>query len=141
LSGPVFDIEGNMSSSTFAAGDSRGEFASEPLSAEQAAIDEHLLQNVLNQTLAAMDEGQAVDDAERQALQTVVERYPDSELCLEPIGEQLVSAMLAARFRCLEYPPEVWENLAPQIARTLWEDPTSRARLLELWTRLNEASG
>jgi hypothetical protein len=130
-----------MSSSTYAAGDSRGDLAPELLSADQAAIDDHLLQNVLNQTLAAMDVGQAVDDAERQALQSVVERYPHAELGLKPIGEELVSAMLAARFRCLEYPAGVWENLAPQIARTLWEDPTSRARLLVLWTRLNEASG
>ena len=129
-----------MSSSAFAADDSRGDLAPELVSTDQAA-DDSLLQNVLHQTLAAMDVGQAVDEAERQAFRTVVERYPGAELCLEPIAEELVSALLAARFRCLEYPAGVWENLAPQIARTLWEDPTSRARLLVLWTRLNEASG
>jgi hypothetical protein len=130
-----------MSSSAFAFDDSGERPAPGPVPEDRAAEDDGLLQNVLQQTLAAMDVGQVVDDAERQVLREVVERHSGAELCLEPIAEELVSAILTVRFRCLDYPAGVWKSMAPQIARILWEDPASRARLLALWTRLNEDDG
>jgi hypothetical protein len=130
-----------MSSSAFAFDDSGERLAPEQVLAEQAAEGDGLLQNVLQQTLAAMDVGLVVDDAERQVLREVAERHPGSVLCLEPIVVELVAAILAARFRCLDYPAGVWKSMAPQIARILWEDPASRARLLALWTQLNEDDG
>jgi hypothetical protein len=73
-------------------------------------------------------------------LRAIATRHANVELSLEPVARELVAGLLAAKFRCLACPADVWEGLAVPIARTLWEDPTCRARLQSLWTRLTEAT-
>ena len=72
-------------------------WADEPLSAEARLLD-----SVLQQTRAALESGQAVGNAEAQALRAVARRFAGYELSLEPVTVQLVAALLTTRFRSLD---------------------------------------
>jgi hypothetical protein len=48
--------------------------------------------------------------------------------------------MILANYGQLRRPPEVWRMTAVKIATLLFESPTTRARLDNLWARLIEAN-
>lgn len=128
-----------MCSSAFATdGHPDRPFLESPLLPGQVA-DPDLLEKVLRETLAASDPEVPMSPGEWEALREVAQRHTDLGLSLDPVVIQLVTAILVTRFRDVECPAELWQVLARQIAGTLWEDPTSRARLHALWGRLIEA--
>lgn len=128
-----------MSSSAFAAdGPAERPFLESPPLPHQLG-DPGLLEQVLRETLAVSDPEVPLSHGEWEALRRVAEQHAGVALSRDPIAVQLVTAILVTRFHNVDCPAEVWQTLARQIAETLWEDPTSQARLHALWVRLIEA--
>jgi hypothetical protein len=98
-----------------------------------------LMERVLRETLAVTEADVPLDGAELTALEDVARRFMDTALSRHPVVVALVQAILSARFGSLACRPDVCQAVSLRIAETLWEDPTSHARLLRLWTRLTEA--
>jgi hypothetical protein len=128
-----------MSASAFAANGPPDRPFLESLSLPRQVADPGLLEQVLRETLAVSDPEVPLSRSEWEALRQVAERHKVVALSLDPIAVQLVTAILVTRFHDVECPAELWQTLARQIAGTLWEDPTSQARLHAIWASLTEA--
>ncbi|HUT09710.1 MAG TPA: hypothetical protein VMY42_04380 [Thermoguttaceae bacterium] len=57
-------------------------------------------------------------------------------LTLEPVGVELVEAVLRNHFPTQPHASQLWQAINVRIALTLLEDPVSRERLEALWIRL-----
>lgn len=130
-----------MSSSGFRAYDA----ANEPLpdrvlpAPAEASTDTELMERVLRETLAVTEANLPLDGAELTALENVARKFIDTTLSVQPVVVALVQTILSARFASLGSGPDLCQAVSLRIAETLWEDPTSQARLLRLWARLTEA--
>jgi hypothetical protein len=58
---------------------------------------------------------------------------------LDPIAIDMVEAIILVNYGQLRRPPELWRSIARQIAATLMDAPSARARLVNLWARLLES--
>ena len=83
--------------------------------------DRELLDRVLEQTLARINEGVLFEAPDMNALKEVARRYRGQPLSLEPVAVELVQAALR-----------------PQVARMLIDDPTAHDRLQGFWDRLSQ---
>ena len=97
------------------------------------------MERVLQETLAVTEVGVPLDGVELTALEDVARRFVDTAVSLHPVVVAMVQAILCARFGSLACRPDVGQAVSLRIAETLWEDPTSQARLMRLWARLTEA--
>ncbi len=97
------------------------------------------MERVLRETLAVTEADVPLEGAELTALEDVARRFIGTALSLHPVVVALVQAILSARFGSLACYPDVGQAVSLRIAQTLWDDPTSQARLLRLWARLTEA--
>ena len=96
-----------------------------------------LLESVLRRTAALTNAEEPVDDEEMAAVEQVARRLKGHAFALDPVVVDLVGAMLLVEFGRQWTSPGLWEVVSRRIARTLFEDPTSRARLETLWARLS----
>lgn len=99
------------------------------------SLPRHLLEEVLRQTSAMMEDASESTDEDLGALLVVARRHVGRVLTLEPVLIELVEAMLRHQFEA-HLPTEDWEPMARQIAETLYEDPAAQERLQRLWSRL-----
>jgi len=78
----------------------------------------------------------AADHHSLPLLQQVANRYPDTEISLQPITTELVQTVLPA-FRGMQ--PADYATMILQVAQSLWDDPESRRRLGEFWGGLQRS--
>lgn len=122
------------------AGEPTTEPTAEPTAKRAAGTtpgDPSLLESVLRQTAALTENEEPVDDEEMAAVEEVARRLKGHAFALDPVVVDLVGAMLLVEFGRQWTSPGLWEVVSRRIARTLFEDPRSRARLETLWTRLS----
>lgn len=100
--------------------------------------DRALLERVLQETLTDDDAREPLSGADKAALLAVAARHRNQPLSLDPIVIALIEAMVQTHFGVLSDSAEFWRPIAVQIGRTLWDDPTARARLAVFWHRLCE---
>ena len=132
-----------MSSSEFNSDDgSQRPFADRPESTPPAEAPDQsdLMERVLEETLAATDSDASLEPGELEALKEVARRHANEPLTLSPVANELVGAVLSARFGSLREKTEQRQSVSSTIAETLMDDPSSRERLQSLWARLSEAT-
>lgn len=99
--------------------------------------DRSLLEDVLAETLSTSN--QPIDPAELQSLQQVARRYPDQPISLEPIGVELVMAILQLRFPGARDSDTAWQRMSSTIAESMLDVPEIQRRLEKFWTKLSES--
>ena len=102
------------------------------------AGDPSLLDKVLEHTSEVGDAEGTLDRAETEALHGVARRYWGQPLAVEPVGRELVQAMLAAMLPPSNNSLQDREMVSRQIAQTLIDDPLGNERLTVIWQRLCE---
>jgi hypothetical protein len=100
--------------------------------------DRELLDRVLEQTLARINEGVLFEAPDMNALKEVARRHRGQPLSLEPVAVELVQAALRPQMGSLAMTPQVWQQLTTQVARMLVDDPTAHDRLQGFWNRLSQ---
>jgi hypothetical protein len=98
-------------------------------------VSAEFLERVLAQTEAAAADSEAIRPAEREALLSVAKKYRGQQLCLDPIGVDLVQAMLTSQFPGNGVN---WRSVAADVAFVLMDDPVSLPKVESLWTHLSE---
>ena len=127
-----------MSSSASSPQDSSGRPQPAPPSESQSKQppDPALLEKVLRETSDICSAGSPLDGADREALTEVARRHRGEPLTLEPVGVELVQAVLRSHFPTQPHASQLWQALTVQIALTLFDDPASHDRLQALWVGL-----
>ena len=115
--------------------------AREEYVAETPAVDAGALDAVLRATLESAESDERVTSEEVDALRDVARRHGPGPLTLDPVAIDLVQAIIVVNYGALRRPPEVWQATAAKIATLLFDSPTTRARLENLWARLLESNG
>src|SRR5262245_58299420 len=110
-------------------------------SADAGAVDAGALDAVLRATLDAAELDERVTSEEVEALRAVAARHGDAPLSYDPIAIELVLAIMQVNYGHLKRSPDVWRSTAVKIATLLFDSPTGRARLENLWSRLVESHG
>lgn len=100
-----------------------------------------LIEQILEQTLAESRHDSARERQEFESLLEVARRHAADGLALHPVGVELVGTILHSRFSHFQLPPAYMNDMARQIAMSLFDDPRSRGRILTLWNRLVEVLG
>jgi hypothetical protein len=101
-------------------------------------VDRKLLESVLRETLATERCDEPLEPRQREALRQIAQQHRGEPLTLEPVGVQLVDAILRSEVPVLAMAPETWRAMTAQIAATFFEDPGLRARIELLWNHLSE---
>ena len=96
-----------------------------------------LLDKILHETLALSKASVIAAPTEMSALRQVAARHPDQKQINQPIAVELVQAVLPAAW-ATAVSAEQWPAMTANIAQSLLEDPASRSRLQDLWSRLAE---
>lgn len=99
---------------------------------------QQLLDLVLQQTMASFAKSQGSDTHAREALRNVAEQYAGAPLSFEPCLVALVEASIREPFSQWVSPGPAWDALCRRVALTMYDDPTARARLENLWRQLQE---
>jgi hypothetical protein len=97
-----------------------------------------LLRSVVESTEAMFRKGGNGDAAVLGILESVVARYGAGPLASDAAVAEMIEGILREEFRSHPEWGMLWPAASREIARTLWEDPTSRARLESLWQYLCE---
>ena len=121
-------------------GDASRPAEEETAARSQQARDPDLLRQVLAETSEICGVDEPLDEADAAALHEVARRHRGEPLVLDPIGVELVQALLRSHFPTQPHASQLWQAIAVKIALTLLEDPTSKKRLEALWTALGGGS-
>jgi hypothetical protein len=109
-----------------------------PYRESSGPANRELLERVLEQTLARINEGQLFEEPDMNALKEVARRHRGQPLSLEPVALELVKAALRPQLGALADTPGVYEKLSLQVARMLIDDPIAYDRLQGFWNRLSQ---
>ncbi len=101
-----------------------------------AAREERLLDAVVTQTAAILDEQTLAHTVDLPRLREVALRHPSDSLTLEPILVELLEAILATHLPLISEVGGARTKMARAVARPLFENPVSRGRLELLWSQL-----
>jgi hypothetical protein len=107
----------------------------------RSGADAHALDAALRATLNAVEGDERITPEELAALGEVARRFGAAALSYDPIAIELVHAIIQVNYGHLRRPPEMWRSTAAKIATLLYDSPTARARLENLWSRLIESYG
>ena len=95
-----------------------------------------VLEDVLKQTAALYSLEHASHPADLEPLLEVARRLRGMEFELEPVLVELVRATLRRQLKPAWQSEEQLAAVADRVARTLFENPDTHARLKALWDRL-----
>ena len=103
---------------------------------------DELTDSLLGRMLSAANEQIAdphqADAAVTAAMEEVARRHAGQPLVLEPVGIELIEALLVAQFPLFASRDTLRNRAAKAIAQSLLADPTARVRLENLWASLGE---
>ncbi len=100
------------------------------------AGDPDLLERVLQETAEIYSIDEPLSAADQTAMREVAGRHRGEPLTLDPIGVELVQAVLQSHFPAQPHESQLWHAMTAQIALTLFDDPVSHERLQAMWIRL-----
>jgi hypothetical protein len=100
--------------------------------------DEGALNAAVRATLAGAEGNARITEEEIAALSRVARRLGRVPLELDPVVIELVEAVIGVNYGHVQRSPEVWHGIAVKIAAVLFDSPTARLRLENLWRRLTE---
>ena len=95
-----------------------------------------VLEDVIKQTAMLYSLEQASDPADLEPLLEVARQYPGAEFQLETVVIDLVRATLRRQMKQTFQSEEQLDAISDRVARTLFENPETQARLNALWVRL-----
>lgn len=101
-----------------------------------SCLDERLLDVVMHQTVAALDERTLAQNVDLPRLQSVARRHASDVLTLDPIVVELIEAVLETHLPPSMQSGGLKSKIARAVAQPLFDNPTSRGRLELLWSQL-----
>lgn len=108
----------------------------QPASTDSAAVDEELMDAVLRQTAAALDERSLASMVDLPKLREIARRHPSDTLSLDPILVEMIAVILETHLSKVCRTDAMRTRIAQEVARPLFENPVSRGRLELLWSQL-----
>lgn len=100
------------------------------------ASEERLLDAIMHQTAAVLDEKTLAQTVDLPRLREVALRHPSDSLTFDPILIELLEAILETRLPQISQLGGARKKMARAIAQPLFENPVSRGRLELLWSQL-----
>lgn len=125
-----------MSAEPESAGHSGELEEAQPSLAGASPADERLLDAVMCQTAAALDEQTLAQTVDLPRLREVARRHPSDSLTLDPILCELIEAILETHLSPLVRSSGFRTKIARAVAQPLFDNPVSRGRLELLWSQL-----
>jgi len=107
-----------------------------PASADASAVDEVLMDAVMRQTAAALNERSLASLVELPKLREIARRHQSDTLSLDPILVEMIAAILETHLSNVCRAEAMRMRIAREVARPLFENPVSRGRLELLWSQL-----
>ena len=96
-----------------------------------------VFEDVLKQTAALDSVEQGIHPADLELLIDVARRLRGMEFQFDPVVIELVRVTLARQLKNAGQSAEQFAVVADRVARTLFENPETEARLRSLWVRLS----
>ena len=109
------------------------------MNSAQGSDQLNLLKNILQRTLVSPNPIDSLTSSDMDALRDVVRCNRDEPFGFEPIGVDLVKAVLSTFFDSFGGSTELHSTVARSVAKTLFEDEIQRDRMRTLWRQLLEA--
>ena len=106
---------------------------------EAAHSDRDALEEVINETLLERSE-RPIDPQQLEVLRRVASKHAGQELNLQPILVELVDAILKTSFQSPRILSNNSSQMSLEIAHAMYDAPSTRARLVNFWKILVEAS-
>lgn len=107
-----------------------------PPGSDELAPD--ILRQVVAQTAASLTQAAEADPALEAAMIAVARRFAGQAITADPIGTELLEAVLRVQFAFLAERPTLLTKTARIVATSLLADPAARLRVEHLWARLAE---
>ena len=107
-----------------------------PVTRSGDSAPRRVLEDVLKLTAALNATEQGIDPADLKTLVDVARRLRDFEFQLDPVVIELVRVSLARQMKYSGHSEEQFTAVADRVARTLFENPETEARLRSLWLLL-----
>lgn len=98
-----------------------------------------VLEEVLKQTATMYSLEPGVEPGDLEPLLEVARRFPDAPFAFEPVMVELVRTAFRRQLGGAWKTIEQLNIAADRVARTLYENPETHARLSALWDRLHAA--
>ena len=105
-------------------------------SASSAEMEPGLLDSIVQQTAAALDELTLVQTRDLPRLREIARRHGGDTLTLDPILIELIEALLATNLPLLARSATLRSKVARAVSQTLFDNPVCRGRLELLWSQL-----
>jgi hypothetical protein len=106
-------------------------------SSDEPAVGSQMLDQILELALGGSPQAGFVEPDDVTALRQVAKRLAGNSFALEPVVVELMHAVLQLQFEKAGIPSATVHAMARQIATTLYDDPSARARLEALWAGLS----
>ena len=101
------------------------------------AVGSEMLDQILELALGGSPQAGFVEPDDVTAMRKVAKTLAGQSFALEPVVVELIHAVLQVQFRKAGIPSATVRAMALQIATTLYDDPSARARLEALWAGLS----
>ena len=96
-----------------------------------------MLDQILELALGGAPQAGFVEPEDVTAMRKVAKSLAGHSFALEPVVVELIHAVLQLQFQKAGIPSATVHAMARQIATTLYDDPSARARLEALWAGLS----
>lgn len=106
-------------------------------SAAEPAVGSQMLDQILELALGGAPQAGFVEPEDVTAMRKVAKSLAGHSFSLEPVVVELIHAVLQIQFQKAGIPSATVHAMARQIATTLYDDPSARARLEALWAGLS----
>lgn len=105
--------------------------------AQEPAVGSEMLDQILELALGGAPQAGFVEPEDVTAMRKVAKNLAGQSFALEPVVVELIHAVLQLQFQKAGIPSATVHAMARQIATTLYDDPSARARLEALWAGLS----
>ena len=106
-------------------------------SSAEPAVGSEMLDQILELALGGAPQAGFVEPDDVTAMRKVAKSLAGHSFSLEPVVIELIQAVLQLQFQKAGIPSATVQAMARQIATTLYDDPSARARLEALWAGLS----
>jgi hypothetical protein len=128
-----------MSSGHDARRDPKTETSRDQSASEHASdLPADVLSEIVAETAAQLASAEPTDPALHAAMLVVARQHTGQPMTAEPVGAELLSAVLKIQFPFLANRPALLARAAKTVAESLLADLTARRRLEHLWAKLSE---
>ncbi len=99
-------------------------------------VELSLLEAIVQQTAAALDEQALAHTRDLPRLRDIAQRHAGDVLTLDPILIELIEALLETHVPLLARSATLRSKVARSVSQTLFDNPVCRGRLELLWSQL-----